>query len=234
MEVPQSLATAVQAEAPGNTELQQALLFGAYGESGWGANMGSPSAGGYYGFTPPSAFGITFAQAQDPTTATAAILPSYQRVQAAGVPSSITNPEARAEWIALNAEQPAGVDPSNPSVQTGTSAQEQAQIQSSNQPTYYGQNTSFTGQSDVWAAIVGATGGKGSSSTPTQTPSKSQTSTSSSSATFAGIKLPGGLTGTIVGYVGMFLGLVIIIVGIAVTFRAGQKLEIAAPAAAKA
>ena len=137
-----ALHTAIAQLAPNQT-VQQALLVGSYGESGWDPN--AVGSGGY------GAFGFTSSQYTDPTSPTyvapgappdqqvAAILPAYEAA-AAHVPSHLTGP-ARAEWIALGAERPLGYQ------------SEQAQIEATNAPTTYGANTSYQVQN--WGHISG-------------------------------------------------------------------------------
>jgi hypothetical protein len=107
-------------QSGGDVNLEEALLWGAQGESGTGSNMGSPSAGGIFGFTPPSAFGLSYEQAQQAGPAVAAILPSYQQAET-GVPSDLQG-LARAEYIAIGGEKPA------------FDTAEQAQIAATGQP----------------------------------------------------------------------------------------------------
>ncbi len=142
----EALLQAVQ-QQPGITpDIASAMLFGATGEGNQTdepvKSAGSGSlAGGYFEFTTPS---YPISDATLPASGqVAAIFPSYQQA-AARVPSSLTG-AARAEWIALNAENPGGIDPATGAI-VGTSAQERAQIVATDQPTYYGQNRSYTGQ----------------------------------------------------------------------------------------
>ena len=90
--------------ATSDTQLQEALLFGAYGESGWNVDSGGPSAGGYWGFTAPYYDSAVLWDAPA-TQQVAAILPSYQEAETT-VPAGLSGPAA-AEYIALGAERPA-------------------------------------------------------------------------------------------------------------------------------
>lgn len=137
----QQLLSAIASQAP-DQQTQAALLVGSYGESGWDPN--AVGSGGY------GAFGFTSPQYTDPSSPSyvppnatasqqvAAILPAYVKAEGR-VPSSVTNPAARAEYQALSAEEPAGT-----STELGT-------IAATNQPTQYGANTSYSVQN--WGAI---------------------------------------------------------------------------------
>ena len=72
----------------------------------------------------------------------AAILPAYQSAQVQ-LPSSITNPAAQAQWIAIAAERPE------------FDTAEMSTIEATNAPTTYGANSSYTVQN--WAEIVALT-----------------------------------------------------------------------------
>lgn len=182
---PSDLVSAIQNVAPNDLLLQQSLLYGAYGESGW-----TDSSAGYFGFTDPS-YGNA---AQEPALQQVqAILPGYQRTRAS-LPPGVTG-AAAAEYIALGGEAPAFSTPAtikeygistvsptreseyadgtwywdNPAI-FGISQQEV--IAQTNQPTQYGANTSLNQSTTpgVWSDIVAAVGGKTGRKTTTDPP----------------------------------------------------------------
>jgi hypothetical protein len=115
-----SLIDQIVAQSGGDTTLEAALLWGAQGESGQIGTAGTPSAGGFFGFTPPSAYGLSWAQAQEAGPAVAAILPHYQEAETQA-PNTLSG-LALAEWIAIGGESPA------------FDSQEQAQIAQTGMP----------------------------------------------------------------------------------------------------
>jgi hypothetical protein len=148
--------------ATSDTQLQEALLFGAYGESGWNPNSGGPSAGGYWGFTEPYYDAATLWDAPA-AQQVAAILPSYQQAENTA-PAGLTGAAAM-EYIVLGAEKPAFSTPATiraypTTVSGGTEYQlgyaytpgvsippggisQQEVIAETGQPTQYGANSSF-------------------------------------------------------------------------------------------
>jgi hypothetical protein len=140
----QLLFLAIAAATPGNKELQRALLVGSYGESGWDPFDSGSGGGGAFGFTPPSY--PASLETAPPSEQVAAILPAYQSAQTQ-CPSSITNPAARAQWIAIAGERPE------------FDTAEMATIERTNAPTTYGANSSYTVQN--WDEIVAITTPKG-------------------------------------------------------------------------
>lgn len=171
MAPPSDLVAAIKG-ATSDTQLQEALLFGSYGESGWtNANL--------FGFT---TFGTGDIGASDATQVNA-IIGNYQEAESQ-LPAGLSG-AAAAEWIALGAEGPAfsrpsiiqayGISPAptssdpnreyeyasgswywnNPQVQ-GVSQQEA--IAETGQTTQYGANTSLnqTTSAGVWSDIVSA------------------------------------------------------------------------------
>lgn len=179
-----------------DTQLQEALLYGAWGESGWSDNPSS----GYFGFTSSSYAGDAQASA---ATQVAAIAPSYAG-QESQLPAGVSGVSA-AEWIALGGEAPvfstvADLSAYPLSVSGGTEYQlgysytpgvtippggisQQQVIAETGQPTQYGGNSSIDNTA-TWSDIVNALGapnvqtGKGSPSPGEQIgpPSKSGTS----------------------------------------------------------
>jgi hypothetical protein len=142
------LVAAILAAAPNNKQLQQALLVGSSGESN--LNPLSVGSGGYgaFGFTsseytsPGGAHYV--AQGASPALQVAAILPAYISSQQQ-LPASVTNPQAQAEWIAINAENPRN---NTTDLQT---------IEQTNAPTTYGANYSYSAGN--WNAITQITSG---------------------------------------------------------------------------
>ena len=169
------LLSAIQ-NATSDTTLQEALLFGAYGESGWAPNSGTPAAGGYWGFTAPYYDSATLWDAPA-SQQVAAILPSYQN-QEQNIPSNLSG-AAAAEYLALGAEAPAFSTPATikaypTTVQGGTEYQlgysytpgvpippggisEQEVIAQTGQTTQYGANAGFD-PSGLYSTITNALG----------------------------------------------------------------------------
>jgi hypothetical protein len=199
MAPPQSLVQAVQQAAPNDILLQQSLLLGSWGESGWSGNL--------FGFTDPS-YGN--AASESPSGQVAAILPGYQRAEAT-LPAGLTGPAA-AEYIALGGEAPAFSTPAtigeygiatystNPPIESEVAGHhtwywdnpaifgisQQEVIQQTGQPTQYGANRSANAAaiSGTWQSIVAAVGGS------------SQTGTTTSPVPNAGTRSTTGITGS--------------------------------------
>ena len=129
--------------------LQAALMIGATGESNLDPTASGSGGGGAFGFTPPNY--PASLETAPPAEQVAAILPSYEQALSQ-LPSSITNPAAAAEWVALGAERPGSL--SDPGSQYN---ERQAVIEQTNAPTMYGANNSYTvqnwGQIAQWAGI---------------------------------------------------------------------------------
>lgn len=185
---PNDLVAAIQG-ATSDTQLQEALLFGAYGESGWNVNSGGPAAGGYWGFTSPYYDSATLWDAPA-SQQVQAILPSY--ISAEGnLPAGLSGSSAT-EWLALQAEAPAFSTPATIAayqttvsgdteyqlgyaytpgitIPPGGISQEQV-IQATGQPTQYGANASFSGGlvSSIYSDITNALGTPDTSPTATQ------------------------------------------------------------------
>lgn len=123
-----------------NRQLQQALLVGSYGESGWDPYASGSGGGGAFGFTPPSY--PAWLETAPPDVQVNAILPAYKIAQSQ-LPSSITNPAAQAEWIAIAAERPE------------YDTLRMSMIVLLNYPTIYGANYSYYVQN--WDEIVSLT-----------------------------------------------------------------------------
>jgi hypothetical protein len=162
--------------ATSDTQLQEALLFGAYGESGWNPDSGTPAAGGYWGFTSPWYDSATLWDAPA-SQQVAAILPKYQQAELT-VPAGLSG-AAASEYIALGAEAPAFSTPAtiaaySTTVSGGTEYQlgysytpgvtipaggisEQEVIASTNQVTQYGANAGFS-PSSIYSEITNALG----------------------------------------------------------------------------
>lgn len=226
-----SLVSAIQQLAP-NQLVEQALFVGSSGESNMNPLSASPgalnSAGQFTGSGGYGAFGFTSSEYTSPGGAdyvppgasaaaqVKAILPSYEAAAAQGVPSGVTG-AAAAELVALRGENPHG-PPGVP-----TSAGEQADIIATNQPTTYGENTSYTVQN--WQQILGlsqggtlpsgptsvnaATAGGGSITNPVGTGSSPSTTTAS----------PSSSTGSLGSKIGGFLlGGALLLVGVIILF----------------
>lgn len=189
MAPPSDLVAAIK-NATADTTLQEALLFGAYGESGW-----SDSSAGYFGFTSSNFAGDAQKNAAGQV---AAIIPYYQAAENE-LPSGVTGVSA-AEYIALGGEAPvfstvADLSAYPLSVSDGTEYQlgysytpgvpippsgisQQQVIAETGQPTQYGGNTSINDTS-TWSEILSALSapyvatGPGEQNAP---PSKSGTS----------------------------------------------------------
>jgi hypothetical protein len=165
--------------ATGDTQLQEALLFGAYGESGWNADSGGPAAGGYWGFTAPWYDSATLWDAPA-SQQVAAILPSYQNAEQT-LPAGLSG-AAATEYIVLGAERPAFSTPAtiadySTTVSGGTEYQlgysytpgvaipsggisQQEVIAKTGQPTQYGANSSFNqaNVTNIYSEIASALG----------------------------------------------------------------------------
>jgi hypothetical protein len=119
-------------------------MVGATGESNMNPTSSGSGGGGAFGFTPPSY--PAWLETASPAQQVAAILGSYQDALSK-LPSSITNPAAQAQWIALSAERPLHVgqpyESSPGDLQT---------IEQTNAPTTYGANQSYTVQN--WDQIA--------------------------------------------------------------------------------
>lgn len=117
---PQDLAYQIASQAGSDTELATALAFGAESESGFDPTSSGSGGVGAFGFTPPSAWGLTWGSAQQAGPSVAAILPAYQAsiagtgtpgyreyqaTGAYGVPSNLTG-AAQAEFVTIAAEGP--------------------------------------------------------------------------------------------------------------------------------
>lgn len=154
----QDLVNAINASTS-DLLLRQSLLVGATGESNRdplsvSSNYGQPNSGaGAFGFTPPYTV-VEFA----PKAAVAEMFSKYWTAERQLPPSLLGTGPAAAEWIAITAEGPAGVQPSNPAIQTPTAQQELTYIQQTGLPTYYGQNVSY--QVGDWTTIQSLSGEK--------------------------------------------------------------------------
>lgn len=153
-----------------DVQLQEALLYGAYGESGW-----TDTSAGYFGFT-SSSYGDVAQQSA--AAQVAAIAPTYKTAEA-NLPSNLSG-VAAAEYIALGGEAPAFSTPATinayqTTVSGGTEYQlgysytpgvpipaggisQQQVITETGQPTQYGANSSLnqTTSASTWSDIISA------------------------------------------------------------------------------
>lgn len=180
-----------------DVQLQEALLYGAWGESGW-----SDTSAGYFGFTSSSYGNVA---GQSAAAQVAAIGPHYAG-QESQLPAGVSGVSA-AEWIALGGEAPVFSTPADLtayplSVSGGTEYQlgysytpgvsipaggisQQEVIAETGQPTQYGGNKSIDNTA-TWSDIVnalnapntgtGSGSGNGGSGEQTGPPSPSGTS----------------------------------------------------------
>jgi hypothetical protein len=153
-----TLVAEILKQAP-NQDVAYAMLVGSMGESNQDPSSSGSGGGGAFGFTPPNY--PASLETAPPAQQVAAILPSYVAA-AQQIPSTVTNPAARAEWIAIAAERPLGY--------TGLHSGELGQIESTNAPTTYGANSSLDVQSAYQTASQEASqGGYSGSQTATLT-----------------------------------------------------------------
>ena len=96
--------------ATGNEQIREAMALGSWMESRWNPTAlqaGGPGVGAFQ-FSPPSAWGLTVAEAENPTDAVKAILPSYaSAVSQVGTSAWQANAELASEEAAVLAERPA-------------------------------------------------------------------------------------------------------------------------------
>jgi hypothetical protein len=135
------LVAQILAQAP-NQDVAMAMLFGSTGESNQSPTSSGSGGGGAFGFTPPSY--PAWLETASPEQQVAAILPSYVAA-AQQIPNTVTNPSARAEWIAIAAERPLGY--------TGFHSGELGQIEANNAPSEYGANASLNAQQTYQQAV---------------------------------------------------------------------------------
>lgn len=217
----QKLLNAIAAQAP-DQQTQAALLVGSYGESGWDPN--AVGSGGY------GAFGFTSPQYTDPSSASyvppnatpsqqvAAILPAYTKAEGQ-VPSTVTNPAARAEYQALSAEQPSGT-----STELGT-------IAATNKPTTYGANTSYSVQN--WGTISQIVSGTPSQATVAQATLGPTVNLTNPLPTWGPSWLPwnypsdvgNAIIDTLIPWALIIVGVILLAWGLMKTFGGEEKLE---------
>ncbi len=96
--------------ATGSEQVREAMALGSWMESRWdptALQSGGPGVGAFQ-FSPPSAWGLTVAEAENPTDAVKAILPSYtSAVSQVGTSAWQANAELASEEAAVLAERPA-------------------------------------------------------------------------------------------------------------------------------
>jgi hypothetical protein len=178
------LVAQILAQAP-NQDVAMAMLFGSTGESNQSPTSSGSGGGGAFGFTPPSY--PAWLETASPEQQVAAILPSYVAA-AQQIPGTVSNPAARAEWIAIAAERPLGF--------TGFHSGELGTIEANNAPTEYGANSSLNGQATYQQILQEYQQGNGGVPSSGGTPPSPQSQTGVVAPNTASIPATGTLAPT--------------------------------------